>query len=381
MSIWNNYSRFFNKSLKQPGYALGVFIKRLKAYFYYYFSNGKSSLPESITLFLTHRCNLHCVMCGQWGEGGVTRKQGLEYIQEELSQDELKSIIDGVSSFRPGVTLFGGEPLLYPFCIDIINYIKQKKMHCLMITNGSLLEEKAQAIVRSGLDELNVSLDGQRALHDRIRGSPGLFDRIISGLKQVQHFKEKLNTKKPLVNLQCTISRFNYMHLEEMLAVAEGIKADSLTYHNLIFLEKDLLEKQKSFDQALGCNSLNWEGFVFEPGIDARILYDKISLIISRKYPFNVDVYPKLSYKELIDYYGSSPRGTKKRCISPWVVAYIFPDGEVRPCLNFSYSYGNIKTEKFTDIWNNEKAAKYRGFLKKIKVFPVCLRCTELYRY
>ncbi len=32
--------------------------------------------------------------------------------------------------------------------------------------------------------------------------------------------------------------------------------------------------------------------------------------------------------------------------ISPWLVAYVFPDGEVRPCLNCNYSYGNIERMK-----------------------------------
>jgi len=61
--------------------------------------------------------------------------------------------------------------------------------------------------------------------------------------------------------------------------------------------------------------------------------------------------------------------------------AYIFPDGEVRPCLNLDYSYGSIKNNKFTEIWNGAAAVKYRRVLKEKNIFPVCVRCTELYRY
>ncbi|MDD5746963.1 MAG: hypothetical protein PHO30_06865, partial [Candidatus Omnitrophica bacterium] len=57
---WKNIQRFFSKLCRQPGYALRVGGKRARAYYAYWRGNGKSALPESLTLFLTHRCNLRC---------------------------------------------------------------------------------------------------------------------------------------------------------------------------------------------------------------------------------------------------------------------------------------------------------------------------------
>ncbi len=379
-----NFKRFFYKALKQPGYALGVFTKRLEANLYRSFAEGRSGYPEALTLFLTHRCNLHCQMCGQWGEGGVTKTQGQEYIRQELSFDELSAVIDNVSAFRPSVTLFGGEPFLHRDCLRLIRYIKQKNMHCLVITNGSLIENIAEEIVNSGLDELNVSLDGKEELHDRIRGMPGLFEKIVSGLKKVNYFKDQRNKEKPLINLQCTINQQNYKYLEQMTEVALEIKADALTFHNLIFLEPEILDKQKQYDTLLNCSSADWKGFIFEPGIEPGVLYEKMREISSGKYSFTIDFYPNFSCKQLKRYYQEpcyTPSEPGTRCLSPWLVAYIFPDGEVRPCLNFSYSFGNIKEGKFTEAWNSRKAIDYRRLLKEKKIFPVCIRCTELYRY
>lgn len=386
MIPFKNLRRFVNKVFRQPGYALRVLCKRVIAYWFYSFSQGKSSYPESITLFLTHRCNLRCKMCGQWGEGGITKRQNVQYIQEELTLNELKSIIDDISSFKPNITLFGGESLLHPDCIEIIRYIKQKQMHCLIITNGYLLEELAQDLVDSGLDELNVSLDGASALHDQIRGMPGLFNKIMQGLKKIENFKTQKGKKKPLINLQCTITQYNYMYLEQSLDVANEVKANSLTFHNLIFLDKGIMNRQKEYDKILNCSSSDWNGFIFAPGIDPKLLYEKIKRILAGKYSFSVDFYPNFSSSELKEYYespGYFPSGNSNscRCISPWIVAYIFPDAQVRPCLNFDYAYGNIKNNKFSKIWNSEKAIGYRKLLKEKKIFPVCLRCTELYRY
>jgi MoaA/NifB/PqqE/SkfB family radical SAM enzyme len=378
-----NLKRFFYKALRQPGYAFGVLIRRLQANLSYIFAKGRSSYPEAITLFLTHRCNLQCKMCGQWGREGVSKRQSAQYIQAELSLNELQLIIDDTASFKPNITLFGGEPLLHPGFPEIIKYIKQKGIHCLVVSNGFLLEELAEGIVDSGLDELNVSLDGNSALHDQIRGMPGLFDKIMHGLKQINYFKTRKNKHKPLINLQCTITQYNYKYLEQLIDVANEANADSLTFHNLIFINRQVMEKQKAYDNLLGCNSLDWEGFIFEPGIEPEVLYEKMKKILSGRYSFSVDFYPNLSHKALLEYYRKPdyrPCGNAC-CLSPWVVAYIFPDGEVRPCLNSSYSFGNIKQMRFTEIWNNAKAVGFRKILKKNKIFPVCARCTELYRY
>lgn len=379
-----NLKRYFHKALSQPLYAVKVLLARLKATIYYYWGKGKSSFPEAITLFLTHRCNLRCKMCGQWGEAGVTKRQSQEFIRHELSLLQLKAVIDNVSSFAPNITLFGGEPLLHEGCSELIRYIKQKKMHCLMITNGSMLKEHASEIVKAGLDELNVSLDGNSSLHDEIRGMPGLFARIMSGLKEVNRCKQAQGAKRPFINLQCTISAQNYLRLSEMLEVARDAGAASLTFHNLIFLDRSTVEKQKEYDHLLECSSAEWEGFVFAPGIDPELLYKEMKKIMAGSYEFSVDMYPNFSQKAFFEYYTNPcyvPSDYPGRCLSPWIVAYIFPDGEVRPCLNCSYSYGNVLQETFPRIWNSPKAIRYRRLLREKGIFPVCIRCTELYRY
>jgi len=384
MTLFRNFNRFFNKFLRQPEYALSVGFKRLRASFYYHFGKGRSSYPESVTFFLTHKCNLRCKMCGQWGEGGVTKKQSNQYIQEELSFKQIKPIIDDMARFKPNITLFGGEPLLYPNFLEVAKYIKEKRMHCLVITNGFLLESFAEAIVDIGLDELNVSLDGAAALHDEIRGVPGLFDRIMSGLKKVNYYKALKEKKRPLINLQCTITKHNYKFLEQMLDVTKEAQAVSLTYHNLIFISKEIIDKQRKFDELLTCSSRDWEGFIFNPKIDVDLLNEKIKEIRSQKNKFSVDFYPNFSRFALLEYYNNPDyalKGYSSRCLSPWIAGYIFPDGELRPCLNCSYSFGNLKEHKFMSLWNSSNAMRYRLILKKNKIFPVCIRCTELYRY
>jgi len=324
-------------------------------------------------------------MCGQWGRHGVSLKAENASLQEELSFEQLSSIIKEVSFFKPNITLFGGEPLLYKDgCIRLIDYIKKNKLHCLMITNGSLLQENAESLVLSGLDELNISLDGPAGLHDKIRGQEGLFNKIVSGIERINYFKLRHRRKSPLIGLQCTLSSDNYRYLDKLLPVAKKLKVDSLTFHNLIFINEKMLKEQKEKDLLLESDSKGWEGFLFDPGIDAHMLQEELKVIFTSAKGINIDLYPNFSPAALKEYYDNPqgvPAGFSPRCLSPWIDAYISYDGSVKPCLNLSYSFGNIKDAPFLNIWNSDAAVNFRRQLKKNKIFPACPKCTELYRY
>jgi MoaA/NifB/PqqE/SkfB family radical SAM enzyme len=379
---YRNIPRLIYKALRQPGYALRVFVVRLIALFFYWCGKGKAFCPEAITFFLTYRCNLSCVMCGQ-----NNSRSNSKDAKQDLTFGLAENVIKEVSKFRPNITLFGGEPLLNKDCFKIIYQIKKSRMHCLVITNGALVEDFAESIVNSGLDELNVSIDGKGELHDRIRGMPGLYDKIIKGLNKIADLKQKGNKNLPLVNIQCTATKYNLEHLEELLDVAPLASADSLTFHNLIFTSSELMDKQKIVDNELKCKSEYWNGFIFDPGFDGEILNKKFRLIrkiwkekVKTGKFFSLDFYPNFTSKELEEYYRKDFR-TKGTCLSPWITAYVFPEGDLRPCLNSDYSFGSVMDLGFNSSWNSEQALRFRRLLKNKSLFPGCIRCTELYRY
>ncbi len=379
-----NLRRFLLKTFRQPGYALGVARKRALAYLMYLGGSGRSFLPESLTLFLTHRCNLQCKMCGQWGEAGVTRKNPAGASDKELSLETYRRLLEEIGPYKPNITLFGGEPLLYPHAVELIERIKRKKMHCLMITNGALLSGCAQKLVESGLDELNVSLDGDRSVHDGIRGMPGLFEKIMAGLQAIAEHKSRLGLARPLVHLQCTINSGNCMYLDAMPAVAKRAGADALTFHHLIHLDRSELEAQERLCAQLGCSGAGWQGFVFGHGIDTAVLKEQLGRASAQAVGPAIDVYPISGNYFEYNSYGSYCNYCKSigaRCLSPWIAGYLFPGGELRPCLNLDYSFGNIGEQSLRAAWNSPSARRFRKFLKAQRLFPACARCTELYRY
>ena len=382
-----NLLRNLRKAFAEPGYAGRVFSKRLMSFLTYKLSQGGSAFPETISLFLTYRCNLRCRMCGQWGEAGSSRGYTADMLKEQLSLGAIEMLVDELSSFKPNVTLFGGEPMLYKDWTRVVGLIKGRGMRCNMITNGILLEANAEALIEAGIDEIIFSLDGPREIHDEIRGTAGTYDRAMAGFKKLARLKKERGMRSPLVNISSTIFEINYKRLAEVVGSAEEMDASSITFHHLIFTGRAIyVEHDRLFKNNFSCSPVDWTGFTRDtlPDIDTGILLDMIRKIKSLKTPLHLSFYPNLTDEEVRRYYTRFdflPDSYKRRCLSPWMVSYIFPDGSVRPCQSLNYAFGNIKESSFERIWNCGRATEYRKALKRDGYFPVCPRCTEFYRY
>ncbi len=382
-----NLATAIKKAIRQPRYAIKAFQQRARSFLDYHFRNGSSSYPETVSLFLTYRCNLQCAMCGQWGIEGSSRELPPDVLRSELTLNELKSLIDDVKSHKPNITLFGGEPFLYRGWAELVHYVKESGLRCNIITNGTLLEKYAEDVVRLGVNEIIFSLDGTREIHDKIRGAEGIFDKAWKGLQAVNDWKAKKARQAPLINISSTIFETNYLHLPEIVGIAEDLHASSTTFHHLIFLSRQAYERHNEvFEKLFHVTCLDWRGFVRNsvPDIDAERLIREMNGLRKRNYRTGVYFYPNLTEEEIRRYYTNldfKPSSYKCRCVSPWMVAYIFPDGSVRPCQSLNYVAGNVKKDSFKTIWNNQKYLQFRRATRENKLYPVCYRCTELYRF
>lgn len=118
------------------------------------------AFPSLVLMEVTNACNLRCSMCFIYGEG-VTKKRATGFIKKELWQ----KAIDEMGSWPGQITLDlhgAGEPLLHPELFDIITYAKSKgNLSVGFLSNATLLDkEKAQAVVKTGVDWIGFSVDG-----------------------------------------------------------------------------------------------------------------------------------------------------------------------------------------------------------------------------
>ena len=124
---------------------------------------------DYLRISLIDRCNFRCQYCMPEGVE-------LDYIlkQQLLTDEELLTLIQevfipvGFKRFR----LTGGEPLLRPRVVDLVNAIATlpQTQDLSMTTNGFLLAPIAQNLYNAGLRRINISLDSL---------DPDIFDQII----------------------------------------------------------------------------------------------------------------------------------------------------------------------------------------------------------
>ncbi len=122
---------------------------------------------------LIRRCNLTCKHCYSISAD--------HHFPDELSTDEVYTVMDDLKSFRvPVLILSGGEPLLRPNIYDISKRAKDMGFYVGLSTNGTLIDENnISQIADANYDYVGISLDGLNDTHDKFRRKQGAFDASL----------------------------------------------------------------------------------------------------------------------------------------------------------------------------------------------------------
>jgi len=127
---------------------------------------------------VTDRCNLSCYFCHREGQGPGG---GLPLGVEDFLWVAQVAREEGFAKFK----LTGGEPTLLPGLGRLVRGLRDLEVEDLsLITNGTLLEERAGELKRAGLPRLNVSvhtLDAEIFRKDH-GGSPALLRKVVRGI-------------------------------------------------------------------------------------------------------------------------------------------------------------------------------------------------------
>ena len=130
---------------------------------------------DQCSVVLTRDCNLRCNFCYAKSAG---------YAKNDMIQyDSLKKIVDFCCEAEVKYIFFtGGEPLKYPYLVDILKYIKSKshKILTAVATNGVLLKDISlcRDLIDSGIGYIDISMKGNKPLEWReITGYDGYDDQ------------------------------------------------------------------------------------------------------------------------------------------------------------------------------------------------------------
>ena len=109
----------------------------------------------SLRISLTQKCNMNCFFCHQEGENNF---------HGEMTPLEIEKIVKTASKLGiDKVKLTGGEPLLRPDIVEIVERISPHMKEVSMTTNGVLLKGKACELRKVGLNRVNISLHSLKA--------------------------------------------------------------------------------------------------------------------------------------------------------------------------------------------------------------------------
>lgn len=336
-----------------------------------------------IYMKLTPLCNLRCVMCGQRGDKGVLKGDfAANEAKSIVPVETYKKMVDELSDKKPIYYLWGGEPFLYPDLFELVAHIQKSGSFCSVNTNGTLLEKNAERIVREKWDSIFVSLDAFKDVNDSIRG-PGSYDRVIKGFEAINREKIKQNSKLPFLGVVTTVTNKNYKYLADLAEASKDFNLDWHIYNLGTYTNDEIFAKQKEFfkeklDTDIYC--LNGYNTGYNKNINGAELHAILDKIHSSDYGHPSITVPALNPEKTHEYYEKLEIPVRDHCIVPWCQANINYNGDVLFCADYSeYPLGNIKEKSFKEIYNGERANKFRHAINDCEggIFPGCLRCYQ----
>lgn len=155
---------------------------------------------KALCLHVAHDCNLMCEYC--FASKG-SYKVAKNLMPLKVACKAVDFLINN-SGKRKNVEIdfFGGEPLLnFDVVKGTVEYGRKvqsntgKEIHFTITTNGVLLDDEKIQYINENMDNVVISLDGRKEVHDAIRydsAGNGTYDKILkNALKLIQQRKGK----------------------------------------------------------------------------------------------------------------------------------------------------------------------------------------------
>lgn len=348
---------------------------------------------RQVSIRITDRCNLRCHTCGQWGDNGYLLDKSLgDLVKGEVPVERYIELVDDLvaNGHRPGLYLWGGEPMLYRGAIDLIAKAARNGMPTSIATNGSRVAENAAALVEAPLYLAQMSIDGHNAeVHNACRPGAGPstnnFDTVVGALEALKAEREKKGSRLPVLAGLCTINQRNADHLVDVYD-AFADKLDMFIFYLSWWIDEDAATKHtEDFRRRFGFapdRHLGWIGG-WRPS-DYQALSEQLGELARRALSLKgpaVFILPHLTSPADLERYYTDHAATFgfNRCSSIYRAVEINANGDMSPCRDYhDYVVGNVKSETITGIWNNDKYRDFRRSLAKDGLMPVCTRCCGL---
>ena len=314
--------------------------------------------PEWADIRVTENCNSRCITCYAW----KNKSKG------ELTTEEIKDALHQMKGIGiKNVVFIGGEPLLRK---DIGVLVKEASLlnfkDIIVVTNGLLLEAKAEELLESGVTHITVSIDGIGTTNDEIRGIADSYEKSISGIKAVQRLKKEMNSNVSVTIITTLLLNQNVDEIRKMVEVSRSIGVH--WFFNLLDPNVNIF-KEIPFSELLVKDGKK---------IDATI--DYIKQVCER----DSQLIPSCDHMlEFARTYLKGKSLVEKinpydfHCVHGHKLLYLGSHGEIYPGCYAMDPIGNIRKDKLQDIVSSKQAKK---IAKKMYMMD-CPGCTNRYEF
>ena len=316
------------------------------------------SLPQ-LVLMPHSRCNCRCVMCDIWQANSDKR---------ELSREDIEHQMDSFRNLHvQRVVLSGGEALMHQNLWLLCELLRELNddLAITLLSTGLLLKVFAADVVK-WCDEVIVSVDGSRAVHDSIRRVPRAFDRLAEGIAA-------LRAERPgyPVSARCVLQRNNFRDLPNIISAAHEIGLNRISFmsadvSSTAFNRPEPWQEPRVAEVALDRAETAEFAALVEDTIE-RFAGDFESGFVSEN-PGKLRRLPQ--YYAALHGLNEFPETV---CNAPWVSSVVEADGTVRPCF-FHRALGNIHEQPLQAILNSPESIAFRRDLD-VKTNPICKVC------
>jgi radical SAM protein with 4Fe4S-binding SPASM domain len=324
--------------------------------------------PFLVVWDFTHNCNLNCKHC--YSNSGVTH-------ETELTTKEALEVVDQLADSGVVALAFsGGEPLSRKDFFEVASHAAKRGLYVSVATNGTLLtKENVRKLKQAQINYVEVSIDGATAeTHDSFRGVPSAFDKAVEGLKNCVE-------ADLCACIATTATKSNLAEMPGILDLAEEIGAERFTYFNFIptgrgkeHYEQDLSpeEREKLMLYLLDKMSKGYKVTILTTAPQlARVALQcqgpGDTATMSMAHMQTVKVSKKAV--PLADFIGGCGAGRLYCSLSP--------QGDVHPCVFLPINVGNLKKEKFGDVWLNSKL--FNALRNRDNLKGACGKCDYKY--
>lgn len=311
---------------------------------------------KALCLHVSHDCNLSCEYCFA-SKGDY--KSGRRLMTKDIALKAVDYLVSN-SGYRHNIEIdfFGGEPLMnFDTVKEVVAYGRElenktgKKFYFTITTNGILLDEEKINFINKYIDNVVISIDGRKEVHDSIRydrAGRGTYDRIVP---LAQKLVGGRNGKSYFV--RGTFTSRNKDFSKDVMHLAEDLGFREISVEPVVGSGDELFIKEQDIPDILN----EYEKFAAEY---LKCLQEGSSF---RFYHFNLNLYEgPCIYKRItacgagFEYLAVSPEGYLYPCHQfvgqkEFIMGDVF-EGIGNEKLKQSFKNNNILTkEKCRDCW------------------------------